>query len=301
MDMSTQQNSAQRGERPGCRCAKPCKNSGSCCYQSPIAYKMNSLGIVTISFNQARFFPECIESVTVADPSRLRYVIVDPGSADGSRDLIMKYKDRFSGMVLEPDQGPPDGLNRGFAVCDADVYGYLNSDDRFRPGALDWVLDYFDGHPDTDVLLGAIAMIDENGKESRRKRTQDRPFDLRRYSINACNVFQQGTFFRREAFLRTRGFNLASKTAWDGELVVDMALAGARFDYTNKILGDFRIYPESITGSQRLWQGYLQDREHLRRKIYEAGIPSYSPLESRLVKMAHRFNPVRHLSYFLVS
>ena len=262
---------------------------------------MPTLGIVTISFNQARFLAECIESVQLSDASRLRYVMVDPGSTDGSRELIEKYRDRFSALVLEPDRGPADGLNKGFAVCDADIYGYLNSDDRFRKGALDWVLAYFQNHPETDVLLGAIARFDENGKVSPRKRTQDQPFDLRKYAVCACNVFQQGTFFRREAFHKTNGFNLDSKTAWDAELVVDMALAGCRFDYTNKILGDFRIYPQSITGSQRLAQGYIEDREYLRKKIWRAGIPPYSPLQARMVKLAHRFDPMRHLSYFLAT
>src|ERR1035441_5561978 len=59
---------------------------------------MPTLGIVTISFNQARFLTECIESVKLSDLSRLRYVIVDPGSTDGSRDLIEKYRDRFSAI-----------------------------------------------------------------------------------------------------------------------------------------------------------------------------------------------------------
>lgn len=260
-----------------------------------------TLGIVTISFNQARFLTECIESVKVSDRSRLRYVIVDPGSTDGSRELIGRYKDRFSAILLQPDQGPPDGLNKGFAVCNADIYGYLNSDDRFRPGALDWVLDHFDHHPETDVLLGAISLIDENGRASLRKRTQDRPFDLRKYAVCACNVFQQGTFFRRAAFQETGGFNLQRKTVWDGELVVDMALAGCRFAYTNRILGDFRVYPQSISGSNRFAEGSMQDWEYLRKKIQAAGIPPYTPLQAKLVRLAHKFNPARHVSYFLAS
>lgn len=261
--------------------------------------KPSTIGIVTVSFNQARFLGECIQSVTLADRFRLRHVIVDPGSTDGSRELILQNRSRFSAILFDPDRGPADGLNKGFAACDADVYGYLNSDDRFRPCALDWVLDYFDSHPATDVLLGAIALIDENGRPSPRKRTQDRPFDLRKYAVRACNVFQQGTFFRREAFRKTSGFNLERKTVWDGELVVDLALAGCRFDYTSRVLGDFRIYPQSISGSKRFLAAEMQDREYLRTKIESAGIPAYSPFEARLIRLAHKFNPVRHASYFL--
>lgn len=260
-----------------------------------------TLGIVTISLNQARFLGECIESVSLADRSRLRHVIVDPGSTDGSRELIAQRKDRFSAIVLDPDNGPADGLNKGFAACDADIYGYLNSDDRYRPGALDWVLNYFDHHPLTDVLLGAIAMIDENGRASPRKRTQDRPFDLRKYAIRACNVFQQGTFFRRGAFRQTPGFSLDRNTVWDGELIVDLALAGCRFDYTNRVLGEFRVYPQSISGSRRFLDAERQDREYLRRKIENAGIPAYSPFQASLIRVAHKLNPARHTSYFLAS
>jgi len=260
-----------------------------------------TLGIVTISFNQARFLEECIASVRLSDEARLRYVIVDPGSTDGSRGLIARHREKFSEVILEPDQGPADGLNKGFAACDADIYGYLNSDDRFRPGALDYVLEYFEQHPATDVLLGAIAVVDDKGHTRLRKRTQDQPFDVRKFAISACNVFQQGTFFRREAFRKTPGFNLQSKTAWDSELVVDMALAGCRFGYTDRVLGDFRIYPQSITGSKRLWKGLMEDREYLRSKIWNAGIAPYSPLAATLVRLAHKFNVARHLAYLRVS
>src|SRR5215472_3053330 len=166
------------------------------------------IGIVTISYNQARYLAEAIESVQMADPERLEYVIVDPGSTDGSHQIIERYRRRFSRVLLERDQGPPDGLNNGFAVITADILGYLNSDDRFSPGALDFVLDYFEDHPEIDVLFGAIRIVDEHGRPHIRKRTPD-PLDLRRYAYETCYFWQQATFFRRTAFHKTGGFNLS--------------------------------------------------------------------------------------------
>ena len=254
------------------------------------------IGIVTISYNQASYLAEAIQSVNVADPERLEYVMVDPGSTDGSREIIELNRRRFSRIILEPDDGPPDGLNKGFAATTAGVVGYLNSDDRFAPGALDFVLRYFERRPDVDVLCGAIRIIDEKGEASIRRRTPDR-IDLRRYAYETCFFWQQATFFRREAFLKTRGFNVQSRTAWDGELVVDMALAGCRFAYTNKLLGDFRIYGDSITGSGRFAEALRSDRAHMREKILRAGIPRASSLEVRVMKALYRFNLHRHWSY----
>src|SRR5216684_816996 len=144
-----------------------------------------NIGIVTISFNQAGYLTEAIESVQLADPQRLEYVIVDAGSTDGSRAIIERNRRRFSSIILEPDQGPPDGLNKGFAALDADILGYLNSDDRFAPGALDYVLRYFELYPSVDALCGAIRFIVERGRPSLRRRTPD-PIDLRRYAYESC-------------------------------------------------------------------------------------------------------------------
>jgi glycosyltransferase involved in cell wall biosynthesis len=241
------------------------------------------LGIVTISWNQAKYLQEAIDSVTVAD-----YVIVDPGSSDGSRAIIERNRDRFSRVILERDRGPADGLNKGFAACDADVFGYLNSDDRFAPGALDYVAEYFRKNTQVDLLLGAIRIIDERGRPSLRGRAPDR-MDARKFAARACFAWQQATFFRRELFERVGGFNPENRGTWDGELVLRMTLAGARIGYANTILGDFRIHGESITGSGRL--SAVQREEYERFSRYAP----MSPMRAAVERLKYRFNPVRHL------
>ena len=256
-----------------------------------------NLGIVTISLNQAKYLPEAIQSVRLASPARLRYVIVDPGSMDGSREIIERHRSRFSQVILEPDRGPADGLNNGFAAfADDDILGYLNSDDRFTPGALDSVLGYFECHPEMDVLCGAIRIIDRRGRPSSRWRTPDR-IDLRRYAYEACYFWQQATFFRCRAFQKAGGFNVNNRTAWDGELVVDMALAGCRFGYLNQCLGDFRVYDAMTLGSGRLPRERIEDRRHMREKILHAGIRPASRLEAGAMKLLYKCNLSRHLSY----
>lgn len=252
-----------------------------------------TLGIVTISFNQARFLAEAIKSVRVRDAARLRYVVVDAGSRDGSREVIAGYREGLTAVILEPDEGPADGLNKGFAACGGDVLGYLNSDDRFTPGALDFVLDYFERHPHIDVLLGSIRMVDEQGRPHRRGRAVER-LDLRKFAYGTCFLWQQATFFRRACFERAGGFNQHNRISWDSELVVDMALAGARIGYTPIALGDFRIYGESITGSGRMEELGRQELRRVRGKILASGVRPMPQWEQRLAQAAYRYNLLRH-------
>jgi glycosyltransferase involved in cell wall biosynthesis len=246
------------------------------------------VGIVTISWNQAEYLQEAIDSVQLSSPGDLSYVLVDPGSTDGSREIIQHNRDRFSRVIFEPDRGPADGLNKGFAACDADIYGYLNSDDRLAPGALDYVARYFGNNPGTDLLLGAIRIIDERGRPSLRGRPPDR-MDARRFAAGACFAWQQATFFRRELFERVGGFNPETRVIWDAELILKMLLAGARIGYTNAILGDFRIYADSITGS-----GRLMDLERSVYQRFRCDAPMH-PVRARFERLGYRFNPARHL------
>ncbi len=263
---------------------------------------MNSLprlSIVTISYNQVRFLGDCLGSVITQKTDGVEYIAVDPGSNDGSRDLLAQSRSGIDRLILEPDAGPADGLNKGFAAATGEVFGYINADDRFVPGAFEFARRYFAAHPEVDVLCGSVRIIDQNDRVSLRARTSDR-FDLRRYAAGVCVIGQQATFFRRSAYERVGGFNVANRVAWDGELLVDFSLAGARFATVRKILGDFRVYRGTISNSG----GYLEKLDKyyndIECKLRNHGVNPISPSLRRLARLAYKANLLRHLNYVLV-
>jgi len=86
------------------------------------------VSIVTISYNQARFLEQAIRSVINQDYPDIEYIVVDPGSTDGSRGIIEKYQNRIDKIIFDPDEGPADGLNKGFAHATGDIFGFINAD-----------------------------------------------------------------------------------------------------------------------------------------------------------------------------
>ncbi len=259
------------------------------------------ISIVTISFNQGAFLRECIGSVAMQKKPGDEYIVVDPGSSDESRAIIRESGGRdIDHSVLQPDRGPADGLNKGFALASGDVLGYVNADDRLVPGALQFVRSFFIRHSWVDVLCGAIRIIDERGTVSMRKRTAD-CFDLRRYAAGICTVGQQATFFRRRAFQAAGGFNAGNRICWDGELLVDLALAGARFATVRRTLGDFRIYGTSITGSGKFTAKLRAEHARIGEKIAARGVPLYSARETRLQRALYKVNLWRLLGYYFAG
>src|SRR5680860_664862 len=185
-------------------------------------HKLPKISIVTISFNQARFLRACIDSVLSQDYENVEYIIVDAGSTDGSRSIIESYGDRLVSL-FEKDDGPADGLNKGFAIATGEVLGFVNADDMLLPGALACVARGFASKPNADIIAGCGYFIDANGR--RQRRIIPSKFTPWLHAHRALAVFQQGTFFRRTSFERVNGFNSANRIAWDGELFLDMALS----------------------------------------------------------------------------
>ena len=256
------------------------------------------IGVVTISFNQARYLQRAIDSVRVASAGLpVKYVVVDGNSTDGSKEIINQNRNHISRTIIEPDRGPSDALNKGFAICnDCEIFYYLNADDVVAEDAFRYATDFFAERPNIDILFGAIRIIDSEDHAFLRARVPDR-FSLSRYAIGASNIFQQGTFFRKSAFSRTDGFNLTNRTCWDGELAVDMILRGASFERIRKVLGYFRIHGESITGSGKLNMVFEKDKERLRNKIEAAGFVIPSATRAKILTTCYKFNPRSHLEY----
>jgi glycosyltransferase involved in cell wall biosynthesis len=205
------------------------------------------VSIVTISFNQARFLERALDSVLGQTYQDVEYIVVDPGSTDGSRDLIERRRDELAAIVLDPDDGPADGLNRGFALATGDVYGYLNADDVLLPYAVERAVAAFAQHPDVDVVYGHGYMVDDDDRVLRRFHSTH--FTLWRYAFGAANVMQQASFYRREAFEAVGGFNTANRAIWDAELLVDLGLANKRFLRVDDYWALFRLHEDSISGS----------------------------------------------------
>jgi glycosyltransferase involved in cell wall biosynthesis len=223
------------------------------------------ISIVTLSLNQRPYLEEALESVLSQGYSHLEYIVVDPGSTDGSRELILSYGNRIAATIFEPDGGAAEGLNKGFARATGQVFGFLNADDILFPGSLNRVAEFFRSHPECDMAMGNGYKIDGQGRKTRHYIARD--FSARRFFYGGTHWLQQSTFFRPSIFNRSKGFNVENRTSWDGELFLKIAELGAKIGYIDADLSGFRIHEQSISGSGRLNEQYLEDRRRMFRQL----------------------------------
>ena len=222
------------------------------------------ISIVTISYNQKEFLRQCMDSVLNQDYSNIEYIVVDPGSTDGSREIIDSFGDRII-KVYEKDNGPADGLNKGFEHATGDIFCYLNSDDVFLSNAFSRICEYFEVHAEVDVVCGHAQIIDADSVVKRSVYSD--PFSLSAAAYGAAISIQPSTFFRPEIFKKAGGFNVNNRSNWDGELIIDMALAGAKIKVIDEVLSCYRVHGDSITGTGRLAEMHEDYGQRMFEKI----------------------------------
>jgi glycosyltransferase involved in cell wall biosynthesis len=223
------------------------------------------ISIVTLSLNQRAYLKKAIDSVLSQEYEDLEYIVIDPGSTDGSRELVQSFGDRITHIIFEPDRGAADGLNKGFARATGEILGFLNADDLLFPGSLGRVSEFFEAHPEFDVAMGDGYTIDGEGKRIRHYRARD--FTTKRFFYGGARWLQQSTFFRAAAYRRSARFNVENHTCWDAELFLNMASRGAKIGYIHSDLGGFRIHSASISGSGRLNEQYQRDSRRIFRQL----------------------------------
>jgi len=203
--------------------------------------------IVTPSFNQGAFLNEMLLSVSNQSPFLLEQIVMDGGSRDGSVELLRQHSD--SGRtdlqwVSEPDHGQSHALNKGFVRARGDIVGWLNSDDRYRPGCLEAVARAFREDRAADVIYGDYAWIDEQGRLMQvRREIEFNLFVLLYHRV--LYIPTTATFFRRRVFEEGNFLNENLHFAMDYEFFLRLAFRGYRLRHLPVVLADFRFHTQS--------------------------------------------------------
>lgn len=205
------------------------------------------ISIVTPSYNQASFIEETIQSVLEQHYPNLEYLIFDGGSNDGTIEILKKY-DHYLKWVSRKDNGQSDALNQGFRQAKGEVLAYINSDDRYEPGALHKVGEYMLQNPGAHWITGKCKVIDPQGREVRKAVTAYKNFWLllRSYKILLIldYVSQPATFWRRSVIEKVGLFDESQYFAMD----YDYSLRVGQFfrlHVLNDYLAAFRVHPAS--------------------------------------------------------
>jgi glycosyltransferase involved in cell wall biosynthesis len=251
--------------------------------------------IITPSFNQGRFLPDCIESVLAQQGSvgvspasshfpqhnqtqmragcprsfEIEHIVVDAESTDDTLEVLNRYP--HLKWTSEPDEGMSDGINKGFQCATGDWLMWLNCDDFLLPGALSKVADFIARHPDADIVHGDCEYIREDKTPIRRK--YDTPVDEWDLLFVGCIIPSTSTFYRRKIIDDGQLLDVSYRNCMDWEFYLRLIRKSYRFGYVPELLAAFRWYEQSTTS--RNWQRMIEEGLRCQRAhIDERKLPA---------------------------
>jgi glycosyltransferase involved in cell wall biosynthesis len=106
------------------------------------------------AFNAARHLGAAIGSILAQTHAALEVVVVDDGSTDGSAAVARAVADPRVRVLSRPHAGPAAARNLGVAVAEGDLLAFLDADDLWVPGKLEWQLAALAAGPSLDMVFG---------------------------------------------------------------------------------------------------------------------------------------------------
>lgn len=119
------------------------------------------LSIITINLNNSNGLQKSIESVVSQNFEDYEYLIVDGGSIDDSKNVILKFANKISFWISEPDKGIYNAMNKGILRAKGEYLLFLNSGDCLENENV--LHDVFSEDRTADIIYGHLNLSGEDG------------------------------------------------------------------------------------------------------------------------------------------
>lgn len=250
--------------------------------------KYPTISIVTACFNHKDYIAETIESVISQNYPNLEYVVIDDASTDGSWDVIKKYKKclHYCERLKGKRKTPGFALNYAISKTNAEIMGWLNSDDILLPMSLFTIANIFQDNPEVEWFTGMASTINSRSEIFNSKLRLKNKYD---FLIGDWKVIQQeSTFFRRSLWKKAGGKLIENKWAFDTELWTRFFPLTTHY-HVNTPIGAYRKgqQSQSIYDAQTF---LVHNKNHITKFKNKAN--NGLKLEAKIYKFLKRLSPI---------
>lgn len=224
-------------------------------------------------YNGERYLREAIESILRQTFTDFEFLIIDDGSTDASRSIVLSYDDpRIRLVVNETNIGLTKSLNKGLDLARGEYVARMDADDVSMPERLGRQVDFMDDNPGVWLLGSCSEFIDSTGTTCRRNSSRLTREELY-YRLNFGNVFPHSSvMFRRREVMTIGGYDESFRRSQDYELWSRISSFGP-VDMLKAVLIKWREADGNISsasrGSQR--NDALRVFERNLRKLFPEG------------------------------
>ena len=151
------------------------------------------VSVVMPVYNSEKYLKEAMDSILSQSYQNIELVIIDNGSSDSSRKIILSISDsRIRFLQNEQNFGIVFSRNRGLEEAAGKYVATLDSDDIALPGRIAEQVSFLEAHPDYGLCGTFYHTIDANGKILKKINFPTSDRDIQTY-LTIGNCFGNST------------------------------------------------------------------------------------------------------------
>jgi glycosyltransferase involved in cell wall biosynthesis len=217
-----------------------------------------TITIVTPTLNAAQFITGCLANVHAQGYPALEHLLVDGGSSDQTIELARSCGSvqilQFAGLKQS------GAINAGLRAASGEIVAWLNADDRYVTGTLDYVGQRFAADGGLDALFGDCDVVNAKGRLLWREIPG--AYDYQRLLKHGNYLAQPAVFLKKSLLDRIGYLDESFDFGMDYELW--FRLRGNRVEYVPRILARYTWHPGSKTARNQ-WGNWRELIQVVRR------------------------------------
>ena len=221
---------------------------------NPVIDENIKLSIVVPIYNKREMVKKCIDSILKQNTSYLYEVIlIDDGSTDGTRDLLLEYKNiPCVKLLFQDNQGIAGARNKGIDIADGQYLMFVDCDDTIHDDMVQLLLDIAI-HDNLDIVMCGHNL----SKESNGIIYQTIPYIYPEENLFNYNKSEEilnysglpwGKLYKRELWNNVRFL----QGYWYEDTIIQWLLFSQckRFRYIPKVEYEYRWYSNNFSKTQ---------------------------------------------------
>jgi glycosyltransferase involved in cell wall biosynthesis len=227
--------------------------------------------VIIPSYNREKYIRATIDSALAQTYEYIEIVVVDDGSSDCSRDILIGYGDRIRLLEHEgrANRGQSASINLALRRSIGEYVAILDSDDVWTTDKIEKQVDYLERHPDIGIVYGNGHAIDENGKILYKlippgHREENDP---RRMLLECHFNIPSNALVRRSAFDQAGEFDETLRSSQDHDMAIRL-LEVTKAAFLDAPVWYYRQHPDTQSSkhTKRRWMNGFKILEKACRR-----------------------------------
>lgn len=216
---------------------------------------MKRVTILMPVYNASKFLYDSIKSILNSTYSDFELLVVDDGSTDNSKDIVLKFNDSRI-RLIENDHNYIESLNVGLRLSEGEYIARMDADDIMEPNRLKLQVELLDSKKEIDICSTWMIGLKENGGYKPLFTRAGEINILELVDENSANPIFHPTVMMRKSTLQKYSLNYKSEynVSEDLKLWVDLGKLGGKFYIIPKFLHLYRQHSEQVSRAQRKLQ-----------------------------------------------